>query len=233
MNIKILEALLFLKGQEGIKISELGLILKKSKKEIIKNLEKLDDFLIKTESPFIIKNIEDFYWLSVNQEIGLELTKILKKDISIRLSKSLIETLTIIAYNQPTTKADVEKIRGFGAEYAFAKLIDYNLIEDLGIDKNRKGNPRIYQTTFYFLKLFNLKSLADLPVLKKDFLERTEELNLLDYQNENDLKLNYHKNIREKEVKKISENENELKDFQVDDIKNNFEKTIEIDQNEL
>ncbi|BDV03455.1 MAG: segregation and condensation protein B [Candidatus Hepatoplasma scabrum] len=232
MDIKILQALLFLKGQEGIKISELSAILKKSKKEINNNLNKLEDYFIKTDSPFILKKFEDFYWLSINQEIGLALTKILKKDVSIKLSKSLIETLTIIAYNQPATKSDVEKIRGFGAEYAFAKLIDYNLIEDLGIDKTRRGKPHIYQTTSYFLKLFNLKSLAELPILKKDFLEKTEELNLFDYQNEKDLQLNYDENIKLKSSAKMLA-KIELEKLSEKEIENNLEKTIEINQNEL
>ena len=225
MDIKILQALLFLKGEEGIKISELAKILKKNKKEILKKLSELETFLIKIDSPFILKQFEDFYWLSVSQEIGLKLTRILKKDVSIRLSKSLIETLTIIAYNQPTTKSDVEKIRGFASDYAFAKLIDYNLIEDLGIDDKRKGNPHIYKTTIYFLKLFNLKSLNDLPILRKDFIEKTEELNLLDYQNENDLKLNYHKNLNIKQ--NLKEDKKAIDNFLLKN-ENNLENTVEL-----
>jgi chromosome segregation and condensation protein ScpB len=61
MDIKILQALLFLKGEEGIKISELEKILKKSKKEILKKLSELETFLIKIDSPFILKQFEDFY----------------------------------------------------------------------------------------------------------------------------------------------------------------------------
>ena len=184
MNTKKLQGILFLKGKEVISINDLQKILEIPKKQIRTLIEELRNELISKGQPFIIKNFESIYWISLTPEISIELAKNMKKDIKVRLTKSLIESLTIIAYNQPVIKSDIEKIRGLSADYALVKLLHYDLIEEIGRDENRQGNPRLFVTTPYFLILFEINNLRDLPEMERDFQEKTEEIQLLNYDDE-------------------------------------------------
>jgi len=81
-----------------------------------------------------------------------------------RLSRAALETLSIIAYSQPLTRAEIENIRGVGADGMIRTLKDKNLIKEVG-RKDTPGRPVLYGTTREFLKIFRLKSIADLPRL--------------------------------------------------------------------
>lgn len=81
-----------------------------------------------------------------------------------RLSRAALETLSIIAYSQPLTRAEIESIRGVSAEGIIRALKHRNLIRDVG-RKDSPGRPVLYGTTREFLKIFRLKSIADLPKL--------------------------------------------------------------------
>ncbi len=203
MNTKKLQGILFLKGKEGISTKEIQRILDISNKEVKSLIEELRNEMIAKDQPFIIKNFENIYWISLSPEISVELAKNMKKDIKVRLTKSLIETLTIIAYNQPVIKSDVEKIRGSSADYALVKLLNYDLIEEIGRDPNKVGNPRLFATTPYFLILFDLKSLKDLPEMERDFQEKTEEIQLLNYEDQEE----FYEEDKEIEIERTSEEE--------------------------
>ena len=88
------------------------------------------------------------------------------------LSKSSIETLAIIAYNQPITKQYVEQVRGVDSTYAINVLKERELIEEVG-RKDVPGRPHLYGTTPKFLVVFGLKSINDLPI--DEFIKREEE----------------------------------------------------------
>ena len=90
-----------------------------------------------------------------------------------KLSKSAIETLSIIAYSQPITRAEIEAIRGVSADNMIRLLIDRNLIKEVG-KKEAPGRPTLFGTTKEFLKLFRLNSIAELPKLDEDEQERFE-----------------------------------------------------------
>lgn len=90
-----------------------------------------------------------------------------------RLSRSALETLSIIAYKQPITRAEVEQIRGVGVDNMIRLLIERNLIKEVG-KKEAPGRPTMYGTTKEFLKLFRLNSIAELPKLDEDEQERFE-----------------------------------------------------------
>ena len=83
-----------------------------------------------------------------------------------RMSKATLETLAIVAYRQPITKAEVEAIRGVDVDGVIATLLERNLIRDVG-RKDVPGRPFLYGTTAEFLQLFNLKDLSHLPTLKE------------------------------------------------------------------
>ena len=92
-----------------------------------------------------------------------------------RLSRAALETLSIIAYSQPITKSEIEKIRGVSADNMIRSLLEKELIAEKG-RRNSPGRPMTYGTTLKFLNVFKLKSIADLPKLNE--VEKTKfELN--------------------------------------------------------
>jgi len=97
---------------------------------------------------------------------NVEWVKMLVEYRPTRLSKAAMETLAIIAYNQPCTKVDVEAVRGVESSSPVSVLLEKNLINILG-RKEAVGRPLIYGTTKEFLETFNLKDLDDLPTLKE------------------------------------------------------------------
>lgn len=103
---------------------------------------------------------------------------LLKQQSKRRLSISALETLSIIAYKQPVTKSDVEKIRGVNCDYTIQKLLDKELIEISG-KSEKVGRPLIYNTSEKFMDYFGINNLNQLPTLK-DF--RKEENTIGDEQ---------------------------------------------------
>ncbi len=96
-----------------------------------------------------------------HKTIGIHLKQKSKK----RLSRAALETLSIIAYKQPVTKVDMEKIRGVNCDYAVSKLLEKELISITGRSEG-PGRPLIYGTSPKFMDYFGIKSLKDLPQLK-------------------------------------------------------------------
>ena len=118
------------------------------------------------------------------------------------LSKSSIETLAIIAYNQPCTKQYVEKVRGVDSTYAISVLKERELIDEVG-RKDVPGRPHLYGTTSKFLLVFGLKSINDLPF--DEFVKKEEE----DIQ----MKFSFEDEVSEEEISNENTSDvNELKD---------------------
>lgn len=105
-----------------------------------------------------------------HETIGTHLKQTTKK----RLSRSALETLSIIAYKQPVTKGDLEKIRGVGCDYSIRKLLEKELIIISG-RSDLPGRPLLYNTSPKFMDYFGLKSLRDLPK-PKDFKTPDSEI---------------------------------------------------------
>ncbi len=178
MQIKILYAILFLKGIDGSTIDELAKLTKTSREEIKTNLQELENHLITNNHPVVLKYTNNQVRLTLSKAISEELTSRMDKTITVRLAKTTLETLTIIAYQQPTTKPAIEKIRGVAADYAITKLLEYGLITDIG-RSDSLGKPILFVTTNRFLQLFNLQTLEELPAMPKEFektVETTKEL---------------------------------------------------------
>ncbi len=98
------------------------------------------------------------------------LIRVAKVPKNLSLSESSLETLSIIAYKQPVTKAEIEKIRGVSCDHAINRLLEFELIKELG-RMNAPGRPILFGTTEEFLRSFGVKSLDDLPVITPDRLE--------------------------------------------------------------
>jgi segregation and condensation protein B len=88
-----------------------------------------------------------------------------------RLSTAAMETLAIIAYKQPVTKAEIEAIRGVSSDYAIQKLLEKDLIAIVGRNENMPGHPLVYGTSKSFMDYFGINSPDDLPKLKEVFDE--------------------------------------------------------------
>lgn len=122
--------------------------------------------------------LEDAYQLCSSPEMAEVVTRTLETRKPPKLSPSQLETLTVIAYYQPATKAYVETIRGVDSAYSVSALLTKKLIRECG-RLNVPGRPILYETTPDFLRVFGLESLADLPEIEKvDLGVKKEQLQL-------------------------------------------------------
>ena len=152
---RAIEAILFASG-ERIELQRLSFALEADPAEIGKAADALaDEYAFQRRGIRILK-LEDGYYV----------TKALETRKPPKLSSSQLETLTIIAYYQPATKAMVEQIRGVDSAYSVAALLNKKLIEEAG-RLNVPGRPIQYRTTPDFLRTFGLSSLEELPPIEK------------------------------------------------------------------
>lgn len=169
---KIVEALLFV-SQKPLTIDDLRQALDGLKEdEIKKTIEELREDYTKDERSFGIAELAGGYQIVTNPEFAPWISKLFRRD-EMRLSAPSLETLAIIAYKQPLTRSEIEKIRGVNVEGVLKTLVDKNLIKIRG-RKDAPGRPITYGTTDEFLKRFGLKGLEQLPKLH-DFTEHDLE----------------------------------------------------------
>ena len=162
---RAIEAILFAAG-ERIEVSRLSMVLEVDPDEIIAAADALADELSFNRRGIRIIRLEDGYQMVSSGEMADYITKTLETRKPPKLSASQLETLTIIAYYQPATKAMVEQIRGVDSAYSISALLNKKLIEDAG-RLNVPGRPIQYKTTPDFLRTFALNSLEDLPEIEK------------------------------------------------------------------
>ena len=162
---RAIEAILFAAG-ERIEVSRLSMVLEVDANEIIAAADALADELAFNRRGVRIIRLEDGYQMVSSGEMADYITKELETRKPPKLSASQLETLTIIAYYQPATKAMVEQIRGVDSAYSISALLNKKLIEDAG-RLNVPGRPIQYKTTPDFLRTFALNSLEDLPEIEK------------------------------------------------------------------
>ena len=162
---RAIEAILFAAG-ERIEISRLAAALETDPSEIEKAADALADQLAFDRRGIRILKLERGYQMVSSGEMADYVTKALETRKPPRLSSSQLETLTIIAYYQPATKAMVEQIRGVDSAYSVSALMNKKLIEEAG-RLNVPGRPIQYRTTPDFLRTFSLSSLDELPPIDK------------------------------------------------------------------
>ena len=162
---RTIEAILFAAG-ERIEIQRLADVLETDPSEIEKATDALaDEYAFQRRGIRILK-LEKGYQMVSSGEMADYVTKALETRKPPKLSSSQLETLTIIAYYQPATKAMVEQIRGVDSAYSVAALLNKKLIEEAG-RLNVPGRPIQYRTTPDFLRTFGLSSLEELPPIEK------------------------------------------------------------------
>lgn len=172
-----IEAILFAMG-ESVEISKLALALEMSEKDVRKTVESMKQKYESDDRGISIMELEDSYQMCTKPEQYEYLIKIAKAPRKYVMSDTLLETLSIIAYKQPITRLEIEKIRGVSCDHAVNRLIEFNLIQELG-RLDAPGRPLLFGTTEEFLRTFGVKSLEELPMIKpeqvEDFKQQAEE----------------------------------------------------------
>lgn len=164
-EIGALEAVLFAAG-DPVRLDALQKILGKTPEELRKLAEALRQELETADSGLTLREVAGGYQLVTRPECYTFIEK-LTQVVDRRLTKPTMETLSIIAFKQPITKVEIEAVRGVRVEKALARLLEYELIAEVG-RKEAVGRPILYGTTDRFLQAFGLKSLEDLPLLPTD-----------------------------------------------------------------
>ena len=159
----VFEAILFAMG-DSVEISKLADAVGMDVRSTKKVLKKMEDRYQKSDRGIQLSWFENAVQLCTKPETYEYLIKIAKNPKKIVLTDTVIETLSIIAYKQPVTRLDVENIRGVNCDHAINKLLEYDLITELG-RLDAPGRPILFGTTEQFLRTFGVKSLEDLPEL--------------------------------------------------------------------
>jgi len=161
----IIEALLFISG-EPINVDTLREILEIEKTRLDGLLRELESEYSLKNSGILIIEVAGGFQMVTNPAFAPWVKKLMATAIPTRLSHQSLETLSIIAYKQPITKAEIEAIRGVNSDGVIKTLLDRRLIKILG-RKEAPGRPLMYGTTKEFLHCFGLKDLSELPTLKE------------------------------------------------------------------
>lgn len=175
--ISALESLLFAVGEEGITLVDLTSILEKESEEVLELLNKLEKKYIEDENSGIeLKLLGNSYKL-VTKEKNSEYLKKLVEETSNSLSQSALETLAIVAYNEPITRIQIDEIRGINSSQMLRNLMNKGFVEVVG-KSDLPGRPNLYKTTDRFLDYFNLSTIKDLPKIDIEDIEVLEEEDL-------------------------------------------------------
>ncbi len=162
----MIEAILFAAGKE-VTIQELMMATEISQEEIENLIQEMQEEMNRNPQRGIeLVKIEDSYQLCAKKEYYEYIYPLIDKRAKPNLSNAAIETLAIIAYNQRITRAEIESIRGVGADACIYKLLEYGLIEEAG-KSDLPGKPMTYRTTKDFLRKFGYTSLKELPELPR------------------------------------------------------------------
>ena len=164
--IKIIETLLYmtdhpLSEKEIIEVMGLKSVTEQDVKSWI---QEISDRLQQSHSPLQIVEIAGGVQIATKPEMAPWIRKLYKERLTVRLSPSALETLSIIAYKQPIARSEIEQIRGVEATGVMETLVERRLIKVVG-RKETIGRPLLYGTTQEFLRQFGLKHLAELPDL--------------------------------------------------------------------
>jgi segregation and condensation protein B len=158
---RAIEAILFAAG-DPVGIERMALAIGVGTDQVETALKELMDTYSFERRGMRIVRLEDSYQMVSAQEMSDIITRALETRKPPKLSASALETLTVIAYYQPTTKAFVEQLRGVDSSYTISALLNKKLIEEQG-RLSVPGRPILYGTTPDFLRTFGLSSLDELP----------------------------------------------------------------------
>ena len=163
------EAILFSVG-EAVSLKELAKVIEIDEKTLDKIIQNMCDKYESEERGIRIVKLESSYQLCTKSEYYDVLTKVVNMPRKHNLTDSLMETLSIVAYKQPVTRQEIEAIRGVSCVHAINKLVEYNLVTEVG-RLDAIGRPILFGTTEDFLRSFGVTSMDELPVITPDKIE--------------------------------------------------------------
>lgn len=168
-----IEAILFAMGNsvEAGKLAEALEITREEVCQLVRNMMKRYE---REDRGIRIMELENSFQLCTKPELYDYLIRIAKQPKRYVLTDVVLETLSIIAYKQPVTKVEIEKIRGVSCDHAVNKLLEYGLVCELG-RLDAPGRPLLFGTTEEFLRSFGVQSVDELPVLDQEQLEEFKQ----------------------------------------------------------
>ncbi len=165
----IVEAVLFTFGS-SVDVAKLAEALGSDEKEAAAAAERLAERYDESASALQIIKLENSYQMCTRPEYYDNLIRVAQSPKKPVLTDVLMETLAIIAYRQPVTKSDIEKIRGVNADHAVNRLVEYGLVCEVG-RLDAPGKPVLFATTEEFLRRFGISSPEDLPEMAPEDID--------------------------------------------------------------
>ena len=157
----VVEAVLFTMGK-SVELRQLAIATGQSEEETRQAVERLKARYDKEERGMEIIELEDSYQMCTRTGFYENLIRVAASTKKQVLSEVVLETLSIIAYKQPVTKMEIEKIRGVKSDHAVNRLVEYNLVQEVG-RLDAPGHPALFATTEEFLRRFGIGSTENLP----------------------------------------------------------------------
>lgn len=168
-----IEAILFTMG-ESVEVDKIAAAIEHDEDTTVKIIHNMMDKYEESDRGIKIIELENAFQMCTKQEFYEQLIKVASQPKKYTLTDVLLETLSIVAYKQPITKMEIEKIRGVSCEHAMNKLVEYGLIKELG-RLDAPGRPMLFGTTEQFLRSFGVQSIDELPVISEDLVEKFKD----------------------------------------------------------
>jgi segregation and condensation protein B len=156
------EALLFV-AERPLGLAEIAELAGVSTAEATTQLSQLADDLVAQRRGVRLQQLNDAWQLATAPEVGERLAAYASRTEA-RLTPAALEALAVVAYRQPCTRAEVDRVRGVDSDYVLRSLLHRRLVSEVG-RRDTPGRPILYGTTFTFLERFGLTSLQELPAL--------------------------------------------------------------------
>lgn len=169
----VIEAVLFTMG-ESVEINRLADVIEEDVKTTEEILEGMAGRYAREDRGISLTRLDNAVQLCTKADMYEYLIKIAKAPRKMTLTDTVLETLSIIAYKQPVTRIEVERIRGVSCDHAINKLLEYDLITELG-RLDAPGRPLLFGTTEQFLRCFGVGSLEDLPKINPVQMEEFKQ----------------------------------------------------------
>lgn len=168
-----IEAILFTMG-ESVDLSRIAAAIEHDEETTRKIIHNMMDSYDAEDRGIRILELESSFQMCTKKEMYEYLIRVAKQPKRYMLTDVMLETLSIVAYKQPVTRLEIEKIRGVKTDHAVNKLVEYGLIEEVG-RLEAPGRPLQFGTTEEFFRRFDLQSLDELPTIDPEQMEHFKE----------------------------------------------------------
>jgi segregation and condensation protein B len=168
-----IEAILFTVG-DAVEVEKLALAVEQDVETTRKIIRNMSDKYQALDRGIKIIELENSFQLCTKPEYFENLIKVVSQPRKYQLTETLLETLSIIAYKQPITKLEIEKIRGVSSDHAVNRLVELGLVGEVG-RLDAPGRPILFATTQDFLRVFGVQSIDELPIVSTDMVEEFKE----------------------------------------------------------